>query len=195
MKKIIFSIAFAISLFGENVAVKNSEYIDVTKLDIVDIRAFVGVDGAYQYSLSSENLDKTGFGFSVYAGVPIFDTELIIKKQLSSTNALELDNNSIALNIPFGGTGSRLLYAGIIGGNSKVTFNESTANSYGLVDRANDGNFYGLHIGKRYKFSENFFGRLEFEYLKYNFDVKTQSGKDFSLDSSFGAIYGVEYRF
>lgn len=194
-KKIILTLAFAMSLFGSDVVKQDSKYLDDSKLNLSDLRIFVGADGAYSHLKSNERLDASGYGYSFYAGIPISDLELILKKKNTMTNSLDLDNNSIALNIPFGGTGSRMLYAGVISGNAKVNYKGSTATTYSVVNKKNDGNFYGFHIGKRYKFSQNFFGRMEFEYLKYNLEAKTTTSKTVDLQNTLDFIYGVEYRF
>ncbi len=191
-KKIIFALALVTSLFGNDT---DGKYLDDSKMDYSDLRIFVGVDGSYNYQSASESLDKSALGYSVYVGIPLYELELIAKKTTAFSNNLDLDSQSLALNIPISGTGSRSVYVGFLGGNAKVTYNDSTKLSLNLVENSTDGNFYGAHLGKRYKFSQNFFGRMEFEYLKYNLQTKTTSGSTLDVTNNFAFVYGLEYRF
>jgi len=191
-KKIILTLALTLGVFGNEPAGK---YLDDSKMDYSDLRIFVGVDGSYNYQNASENIDKSALGYGFYVGIPIYELELIAKKTTISSNNLDLDSQSIALNIPISGTGSRSVYVGFLGGNAKVTYNDSTVSSNGLIEKTTDGSFYGVHIGKRYKFSQNFFGRMEFEYQKYNLQSKSTTDKTLDLNNAFSFIYGLEYRF
>ncbi|MCI0500531.1 MAG: hypothetical protein L0Y61_02140 [Epsilonproteobacteria bacterium] len=191
-KKIILTLGLTLSLFGNE---PHTKYLDDSKMDYSDLQVFIGVDGSYNYQSASEKLDNSAIGYSIYTGIPIYGLELIAKKTVKDSNSLELAMQNITLNIPVSGTGSRSLYVGFLAGNAKVTYSDNIVNSNGLIEKSTDGNFYGVHIGKRYKFSQNFFGRMEFEYLKYNLQTKNNTGTslEFSNDSSF--IYGLEYRF
>lgn len=193
MKKILLCIALVASVYGAEATQTRTGYLDDKTLDSDDLRLFVGFDGSYNYFQSTANLDKSGFGHSFYVGMPILSTELILKQHSTGTSNFNLTNDSITMNIPISGTGSRMVYMGIIGGNSKVTYNDGTLSTNNLdsQNKSFSGNFYGAHIGKRYKFSQNFFTRMEFEYLKYNKSSADQLG----LGSSMGFVYGVEYRF
>jgi len=193
IKKILLTFSLALSLFGNDT---DGKYLDDAKMDYTDLRIFVGVDGSYNYQIASENLDKSALGYSIYAGIPLYELELIAKKTTAFSNNLDLDSQSLTLNIPISGTGSRSVYVGFLGGNAKVTYNDSTKTALNLVEKTTNGNFYGLHIGKRYKFSQNFFGRMEFEYLKYNLQTKnTVDATTLDLNSGVAFIYGLEYRF
>ncbi|MDD2697422.1 MAG: hypothetical protein PHF17_01335 [Arcobacteraceae bacterium] len=193
MKKTLPLLVLALSLFANE---PNEKYLDDTKLDSSEINFFIGVDGSYNYQIASESLDKSALGYSLYAGVPIYDFELIGKISNATSNNLDLKSKSITFNIPISGTGSRSVYIGFIGGSATATFNDSTKTNFNIIDKSNDGNFYGVHIGKRYKYSENFFSRMEFEYLKYNLQAKTNTTPtSVNLDNSFSFIYGLEYRF
>lgn len=193
MKKILLTFLLALSLFGEETTEK---YFDSSEMDYTDLRIFVGIDGSYNYQIASESLDKSALGYSIYAGIPIYELELIAKKTTAFSNNLDLESTSFALNIPISGTGSRSVYVGFLGGNAKVTYNDSTKLSLNLIEKTTDGSFYGLHIGKRYKFSQNFFGRMELEYLKYNLQTKnTIDTTTLDLNSGVAFIYGLEYRF
>lgn len=191
-KKIILILGLALGLFGNE---PQGKYLDDSKMDYVDLRIFVGIDGSYNYQSASKSLDKSALGYSIYAGIPIYELELIAKKTIKDSNNLELDMQNITLNIPVSGTGSRSVYVGFLAGNAKVTYNDSTVSSNGLIEKSTDGSFYGAHIGKRYKFSQNFFGRMEFEYLKYNLGIKNNTGSSLELNNDFSFIYGLEYRF
>lgn len=191
-KKIILTLALALSVFGNET---DGKYLDDSKMDYSDLRIFVGVDGSYNYQSSSARLDKSALGYSIYAGIPIYELELIAKKTTTTSNDLVLDTQNITLNIPISGTGSKSVYVGVLSGNAKVTYNDNTKIAYNLVDKTTDGNFYGVHLGKRSKFSQNFFGRMEFEYLKYNLQTKSTTGSTIDLNNGFSFIYGLEYRF
>jgi hypothetical protein len=191
-KKIILTLSLTLGLFGNE---SGGKYLDESKMDYSDLRIFVGVDGSYNYQTASKSLDKSALGYSIYAGIPIYELELIGKKTIKESNNLELDMQNITLNIPVSGTGSRSVYVGFLAGNAKVTYNDSTVSSNGLVEKSTDGSFYGAHIGKRYKFSQHFFGRMEFEYLKYNLQTRNTTGSSFELNNDFSFIYGLEYRF
>ncbi len=191
-KKIIAILSLVTTLFGNETGGK---YLDESKMDYSDLRIFVGVDGSYNYQTASESLDKSALGYSIYGGIPIYELELIGKKTVKDSNNLELDMQNITLNIPISGTGSRSVYVGFLAGNAKVTYNDSTVSANGLVEKSTNGSFYGAHIGKRYKFSQHFFGRMEFEYLKYNLQTKNTTGSSLELNNDFSFIYGLEYRF
>ncbi len=193
MKKTLFYVGlFASTLLASE---NNMQYLDESKMDYNDPRIFIGVDGSYNYQLTSDSLDKSLLGYSVYAGIPISDVELIVKKTIANSNNLELDTQNLTLNFPISGTGSRMVYLGILGGDAKVTYNSSTVSGHNLSETSSKGTFYGAHWGKRYKYSQNWFGRMEFEYLSY--DIKTPKTTTGSLDinSNFSFIYGMEYRF
>jgi hypothetical protein len=192
IKKILLTFSLVLSLFGNET---DGKYLDDSKMDYSDLRIFVGVDGSYNYQIANESLDKSALGYSIYAGIPLYELELIAKKTTISSNNLDLDSQNVTLNIPISGTGSRSVYIGFLGGNAKVTYNDSTKIAQNLVEKSTTGNFYGAHLGKRYKFSQNFFGRMEFEYLKYNLQTKTNSSSSLELNNNFSFIYGLEYRF
>lgn len=191
-KKILLLLSLSHLLFGNEGA---NKYLDDTKFDYTDLRIFTGLEGGYHYTKGSENFDDRSYSYGAYVGVPIDDLEFIFKSKKSLTNDFELANKSLTLNIPISGTGSRTLYAGIIGGNSEVTYNENIKTQYNLLKATEDGKFYGAHLGKRYKFSENFYVRIELEYLKYNLSSKTTTATDVAIENSLEFIYGLEYRF
>ncbi len=192
-KKILLLALCATSLLANE---PTETYLDESKMDYSDPRIFIGIDGSYNYQMSNDNLDTSTLGYSIYAGVPISELELIVKKSITNSNNLELDTQNITLNIPISGTGSRSIYVGILGGEAKVTYNSSTVASHNLAEKSTTGSFYGAHIGKRYKYGQNFFGRMELEYLKY--DLKTPNSVDattLNITNNIGFIYGIEYRF
>lgn len=195
MKKIILSFAFVLAVFGDDIEKDNLKYLDESKLELTDLRIFVGTNGTYSYYKSNENLDTSGYGYGLYAGIPVSDMEIILQKKYHNSQDFNLDSTSMALNVPIGGTGSRVIYAGVSTGNANVTYSDSLSTNLNLINKKNDSTFYGIHIGKRYKFGQNFFTRVELEYLKYNLSSKTTSSKILNLDSTLGFVYGVEYRF
>jgi len=191
-KKILILLCLSLTLFAVE---PTNKYLDDTKFDFTDLRIFGGLEGGYHYTKASESFDDRSYSYGAYIGIPIDDLEIILKRKISLTNDFELENTSFTLNMPISGTGSRALYLGLIGGKSEVTYGENIKTQYNLLTTTNDGNFYGGHLGKRYKFSENFYVRIELEYLKYNLSSKTTTNENVAIENSLELIYGVEYRF
>ena len=79
---------------------------------------------------------------------------------------------------------------GIIGGSGKLNFSDTKVTSLNLDKKTIKDNFYGIHFGKRYKFTRHFYTRIELEYMKYKYEAK-----NINLNNSLEFIYGCEYRF
>lgn len=192
MKKILLVIllSLTISFANENKTV----YLDEIKMDYSNIRPFVGLDVGYAFVQTSGDLDSTIYPYSVYMGLPISNYDIILKHKTSNKDDFRLVSNILVVNIPMGGSGADLTYFGLLGGQGKLTWKDNKFASLNLLKKSIDKSFYGVHIGKRYKFSRNFYVRIELEYMKYDYVAKTNL-TDVSLDSSLEFIYGFEYRF
>lgn len=195
MKKILLGALFTLFAYGSDTFETNMKYLDSSQLDIDDLRVFIGADGSYGYLKSNSRLDTRNYGYSLYAGMPVFDMEIILKKKNIVSSDFNLENTSFAFNMPIAGTGSRWVYVGIIGGKSKINYSDSAMTTFNLINKNNNGSFYGAHIGKRYKFGENFFVRAELEYLQYDNSSKTASSEIIKLSNTIDATYAIEYRF
>ena len=174
-----------------------SNYLDEDKMNYSNIRPFVGLDGGYSYvntTANTGNLDSSLYSYSVYIGIPIWDYEFILKHKNRSKRDFELISNSLILNIPIDGSGTDMTYLGVVGGQGTLTWGDTQKTTLNLISSSAKDSFYGVHIGQKYKFSRNFYVRIELEYIKYDFISKTTTSQ-VSLDNSLEFIYGFEYRF
>jgi hypothetical protein len=190
LKNLVVALFCITSLLAQD----NLKYQDESKFNNFDPRIFVGLEGAYNYTSSSEDIDKTVYSYSFYIGTPILSKyELIIKDKYFIANGYDMNSQSLTINFPFDGTSTRESYFGIIGGVSEMEF-ESAVN-YNLVKKVNDGKFYGVHIGARNKYTRNVFVRYELEYLNYDLQSKKNDNTTLDLEASLEFLVGVEYRF
>ncbi|MCK5293023.1 MAG: hypothetical protein KAJ49_00080 [Arcobacteraceae bacterium] len=196
MIKKIFLIALL--LVSSSFAQENkSDYLDENKMDYINFRPFVGIDGGYAYLNTTANSGDLGsklYSYSVYMGMPLFDYELILKYKNSNKDDFDLISNSLILNIPIDGSGTDMTYLGLIGGEGTLTWNNNQVTTLNLISTTVKDSFYGIHIGQKYKFSRNFYVRIELEYLQYDFITKTPTSK-VSIDNTLEFIYGFEYKF
>ena len=195
IKKILLLTCFLLTIsFAQD---KTNNYLDENKLDYSSLRPFVGLDGGYSYvdtTSDNGNLDNTLYGYSVYVGLPISSYEIIIKHKNRSKSDFELISNSLILNMAISGSGTDMTYFGIIGGEGELTWGDTQVSTLNLSSSNIKDTFYGMHIGQKYKFTRNFYVKIELEYMKYDFVSKT-STSDVSLDNTLEFIYGIEYRF
>jgi len=174
---------------------KTNQYIDETKLNNIDINFFVGADAGYGYLDATNGIDKTNKSYSFYAGLPIWHFELIAKKKKQIANDFDLRSKSLVLNIPFDGSWTRSIYFGFVAGKGTVTWKNKTIDNISLSGKEDDGDFYGVHIGEKYKFGRDFFVRTELEFTTNNFDTTINSTTNTILKNYTEFIYSVEYRF
>jgi hypothetical protein len=182
MKKIfiIWLMIFTLSSANE------ISYLDENKMDYSNIRTFVGVDIGYSYLLKREaNMDDTVYPYSLYVGIPVMDYEAIFKYKISTKDDFEFITNNLILNIPIDGSGANMTYFGIVAGYGQLTWKDDMCRTLQLTKRTINKSFYGVHIGQRYKYSRNFYVKIEMEYVEYNLP----------FENSLEFIYGVEYRF
>ena len=195
IKKILF---LSIFLLTTSFALDNKgNYLDESKMDYSSLRPFVGIDGGYAYvntTANNGNLESSLYSHSIYAGLPIWDYEFIIKHKNSSKRDFELISNSLILNIPIGGSGTDMTYLGLIGSQGTLTWEDTQVTTLNLTSSSVKDTFYGIHIGQKYKFARNFYVRIELEYMKYDLITKTTTN-EVSLDNTLEFIYGVEYKF
>jgi hypothetical protein len=189
LKNLVVALFCITSLVAQN----NLKYQDESKFNNTDIRLFVGMEGSYNYTSSNEELDKLLYGYAFYIGMPVYKYELIVKDKYLIANDFDINSQSLAINFPFDGTSISESYWGIIGGNVEVEF-ESTV-GHNLLKKINDGQFYGLHIGARNKYTRNVFVRYELEYLSYDLQMKKNDDTTLDIESSIEFLVGVEYRF
>jgi hypothetical protein len=189
VKKLVVGLFCITSLFAQN----NLKYQDESKFNNIDPRIFVGLEGAYNYTSSNEELDKLIYSYGLYIGVPVYKYELILKGKNLIASGFDISAQSIAFNIPFDGTSTKETYWGVTAGNAKIEFDNHTSKN--LLKATNDGNFYGIHIGARNKYTRNIFVRYELEYLKYDLESKKTDNKTLDIESSIEFLVGVEYRF
>lgn len=186
-KKVLFSLLVGLSSLAA------IEYQNEEKFDYVDPRFFMGLEGQYSYTVADE-MDKLNYGYGIYVGMPISDFEIIVKHKEFSSDNYDASSNAIVLNKQIDGTGARNLYLGLVVGQSKLTFTDNTVSEKALLKKEQDENYYGVHIGKKYKFSRELYVRIELEYQKFGYTLQSTT-KDLKIDSAVEFIYGVEYRF
>jgi len=180
MKKFIILILFTSTLFAYE-----SKYSNEKDYSNNDFRIFIGLNANYGYLNSEQTNDHSLYSYGLYAGMPIFnDYEIILSKYNSVTSDFTLNQQSLIFNIPLTSRKTRRVYIGVIAGSGNVDMKNSFINNDEITNK-----FYGLHIGKRYKFTRNYYVRIELEALKYEY-------KDiYEKDTSLIFNYGFEYRF
>lgn len=173
MKKIIILVFVTNLLFG------SAKYLNEDDYSNYDYRIFVGIDGSASYVDASTNIDYKMYSYGLYIGLPIFSNfDLIFKKKLNNNLDFIINQQSINLNIPF--FSNRLTSSTFIGlfiGNGTLRMDAND----------NDGFFYGIKLGKKYKFTRHYYVRISFDATKYEYNLNNQ----FSI----GFNYGFEYRF
>jgi len=181
MKKVIFLILCTSFLFSSD-----SKYLKEKEYSNNDLRVFVGLSGSYAYFDSEKTTDNSLYSYGIYLGLPIFDNyEVILNKYNSVTSDFKYNQQSLTLNVPLTSRKTRRVYVGIVGGKGTIEFNNNLGNL--------DDYFYGVHIGKRYKFTRNYYARIELEAMKYNY--KREDLKEIGKDRALIFNYGFEYRF
>ena len=174
---------------------KNTKYLEEKDYKNDDFRIFTGIEASYSYLRASSSLDKLMYSYSVYIGMPVFyGNELIVKKKKNIVDEFNINQQSLILNIPLASRDTRQVYMGLIAGTGELKWNSDYINNLNITKNTIKENFYGLHIGKRYKYTRNFYARMELEYIKYNYSTPT-NGEDIAIDSSMAFNYGFEYRF
>jgi len=187
MKKIIILLALCFStLFA-------LEYEKEKNLSSIDPKFIVGLEGHYSYTIA-DNMDKLNYGYGFYLGMPISDFEILLKQKRFTSDNFDSIANAVIINKNIDGTGIRPLYLGILAGSRELDFTQESIDSKGLEEKTVKNTFYGIHIGKKYKYSRNFGIRIELEYVNYGTTLKSTI-KDLNIDSSIDFNYGVEYRF
>jgi len=181
MKKFIFLVLFSSILLGAD-----SKYLKEDQYSNYDFRVFAGLSANYGYYNSDISSDHSIYSYGLYLGMPVFsDYEIILNKNRSNIRNFTYFQQSVAINIPLTSRKTRRAYIGIIGGKGIVDFKDNRKDI--------DDYFYGIHIGKRYKFTRNYYVRIEFEATKYNY-IKSDF-KGFGKDGAITFNYGFEYRF
>ena len=190
IKKIII-----IALLIGSINAKDTKYLDEKDYSNNDFRIFVGLGASMSYLRSSEDLDKYMYSYSFYIGMPIFwGNELIIKKTKNIIDQFDINEQELILNIPFDSRDTRQSYYGIVFGQGEVKWNNTDATNFNVTKKTIEDTYYGVHIGKRYKFTRNYYVRIELEAIKYNFKTPT-TNEDITNDYSVSFNYGFEYRF
>lgn len=169
------------------------KYEDESKYNFIDTDFFVGGDLGFAYN-QNEKFDETYYTYGLYAGVPIYGYEVILKKKLQRSKDYDGWLQSLIINIPMGGKFSRQTYFGLIAGKANLKFTDGETTSKSLTDDSHKENFYGAHFGKRYKLTRHLYSRMEIEYLYYGFKIEG-ANRDFGIDNSLEAVMSVEYRF
>jgi hypothetical protein len=169
------------------------EYQNEDQFEYIDPRFFMGLEGGYSYTVADE-MDKLNYGYGIYAGMPISDFEIIVKHKEFSSDNYDASSNAIIINKQIDGTGARNLYLGFVVGETKLTFNDNTVSEKALLKKEQSENYYGVHLGKRYKFSREMYVRIELEYQRFGYTLQSTT-KDLNIDSAVEFIYGLEYRF
>jgi hypothetical protein len=117
-----------------------------------------------------------------------------LKNKYSDTKDFRIKSKSVILNIPIDGSGTDLFYFGLIVGKAEARWDTKEVTRFLLSEQNVKENFYGVHIGNKYKFHRNFYVKIELEYLKYDIEDKDVPS-DVYIDKSLEFIYGIEYRF
>jgi len=190
IKKLVLVAVICVSLFSSD-----SKYLKQKDYSNNDMRIFIGLDTSFSYLRSSNSLDQTMEGYGLYIGLPIYkDYELIIKRKINLTNNNIIKENSLIVNIPLMSRSSRQAYVGVILGEGEVTWDNNDIARLNLNKKVVKDSFYGLQLGKRFKYTRNYYLRAEGVAMKYNYDTpSTQTNIDDIYTLGFNL--GFEYRF
>ncbi|HIP12100.1 MAG TPA: hypothetical protein EYG73_05185 [Arcobacter sp.] len=193
IKKLIVSTLLATSFMYANSS-NNIKYLEEEKMENNNIRPFIGMELGFALLSSNEPIDKTIYSSGFYAGIPIYTWELISKYKISNTKDFNLNKTSLSLNIPISGSGTDMTYIGVIAGQSDLSWSDNRIASFSLIKQDSKNSFYGIHIGQKYKYSRNYYLRVELEYSKYEFETKSYVS-DVLIDYSTEFICAFEYKF
>jgi len=191
-KLIITALLFTSSVYAETV--NNTKYIEAEKMDNSNFRPFIGIEAGISYIDTTGGLDNSMLAYGLYIGMPIFSWEIIAKIKQDTTSDFNIVSSGLVLNMPIDGSGTDKTYVGLIAGNSKLEWRQHTIDSLGIKDKSETNAFYGIHIGQKYKYTRNFYARIELEYIKYSYMFSIDS-KKFGADDSLKFNYGFEYKF
>ncbi len=186
-KKIILVVLFIATLNAQD----NKIYLNENKMDYSDLRVFVGLDGGYAYQINKELSDKS-YSYSIYAGIPFSGWDIILKQKKTKANDFDMLSNCIIANLGISGSGTDMTYIGVLFGKSKINLDKDIVRNFNITNNQQTKNFYGTHIGQKYKFSRNFYVKIELEYKQYNYDFNIDK---VSMGESVEFIYGIEYKF
>jgi hypothetical protein len=195
VKKIVLLVLVVVSfVFGQD---NKSKYFDENSFYSYSFRPLVGIDCGYAYlNTTSDNgdLHRSLYSYSIYVGIPFGDYEIIIKHKNSNKHDFDLVSNSLILNFAIDGSGTDKTYLGVIAGDGTLKWKAEKFSALNLSKREVEDRFYGVHIGQKYKFTRNFYVKIELEYMKYDFITKSNLS-EVSIDNTTEFIYGIEYRF
>jgi hypothetical protein len=196
MKKyLIFKILFLIIVLQTNTTASNNIYLDKKDYTNYDLRLFIGTNFSYNYLQSSKSLDNSMYSYGLYIGMPIINNyDLILQHKQNKINQFSSLETSLSLNIPFSSRLTEQTYIGFKVGQGKITWKDHYINKYALLKDNTNGKFYGLSLGKKYKYTRNYYARFEMDYIRYNYNSKSTI-KDVKNEYSFGINYSFEYRF
>jgi hypothetical protein len=191
LKNILLLLLVSIVLFG-----KETQYMDEKKFDYSDFNFIVGVEGSWNYTNANVTIDKDNLGYGVYIGMPVYlNYDLLLKTKQYASNDFTINATGLVFNIPIDGSGARSYYIGLTGGTTTTKFSGGFQTKHSLTQENVDGNYFGVHFGKKWKFTRNFFVRFEMEYSKHSIEAKSSGTQNITLDNITEFNYGVEYRF
>ncbi len=174
---------------------KENKYLKISEYSNWDHRIFVGLNANISYLRNTYNLDRSMYSYGAYIGLPIiFSNELILKSNIKDTNNFQIKEKSIVINFPFTARSSRQGYFGLLYGEGKLSWKDKDVSKLNLNQKIIKDNFYGIHIGKRYKFTRNYYARIELDFIKYNYNTPSDI-LDINNIYTLGFTYGFEYRF
>lgn len=191
MNKIILSlIILTLSLFSSE-----TKYLKEKDYNNNNFRIFIGTQLSYSYIKTNSDIDRSMFSYGLYLGLPIFSNyDIILKRKKKVIDEFYFVEDSLTLTIPLTSRLTSQTYVGVEAGKGKITWNDESINKYSLSNKTTSGNFYALSIGKKYKFTRNYYVRIELAYSKYDYLAKS-SVEDIQSDYSVDFNYAFEYRF
>jgi hypothetical protein len=140
-------------------------------------------------------MDKSLYSYGLYIGLPIINNyDLIIKNSVSSIDQFDTQESSLSLNIPFSSRLTTQTYFGIKAGMINIIVNDYYKTKYALTDSKTKGEFYGISLGKKYKYTRHYYSRFEIDYIKHNYKLKSTI-ENITPKYSVGLNYSFEYRF
>ena len=193
IKKLLLSAFLSVNcMYAQSLS--NTKYIQEDKMDYINFRPFVGVEAGISYIDTTHGLDKSMLGYGLYVGMPVSSWEVIAKIKKDTTRNLHVISKALSVNMPLYGSGTDFTYVGLVGGKNELRWRNHNVTSMNIQDDVLSTTFYGIHLGQKFKFTRNFYVRIELEYAKYDYISKTNSN-DIGADDGIEFNYGFEYKF
>jgi len=191
----MYKMIISIFIITSSLFASSSKYLNQKDYSNNNFRIFIGTQVSYSYFKTNKLNDNSMYSYGLYTGLPIFKNyDLILKRKKSVVDEFYSIEDSLTLTIPLTSRLTRKVYVGLEAGKGTLNWDNSSVNKYSLKDKKTKGNFFGISLGKKFKYTRHYYVRVEIDYKKYNYVAKSLVD-DIKGNQSFGFNYSFEYRF